>query len=894
MQNNSIITFTASEVSTYYSVRIPHLKQSAVAEWRGPCPIHQGKKDSFAVQAATGRWCCHSKCGRGGDIFDLEEALVGGEFPERKAEVFRLVGRIEPTYGRYGTFANGIPTGKGPPKPKKPTVRGNEWVEIARYPYVDEDGSPLYYVVRFSTPDGTKVFRQCRPDGDGGFVWDLKGARRVPYRLPEVLKADTIYLPEGEKDANTLEGWGFVASCNPGGTANSHLFLEWKDFFAGKHIVIPFDNDGPGRKHAVLKAAALLSTAASVKIVELPDLPEKGDVTDWRDTGGTAEKFRELVEATVPLDEAAFSELRARWGLGNNAESTNLDRKGAAKSVSAVSPFRLTEDAVLYCDPNPDKEPLLICGRLEVAALTCDTKGDGWGRLLRWRDSNVQAHQWAMPMSLLAGDGNEYRQRLLDGGLYIAPGRKARELLTVYLQTMKPERRALCAMSIGWHKHNFVLPDATIGPEGAETILFQSPFEADHHLNVSGTVDDWRESVGRFCSGNSRLILSVSCAFAGPLLSLVALESGGVHLVGPTSTGKSTALLVGGSVLGGGGRNGFVQSWRATGNGLEAIAANHNDLTLFLDELAQLAPNEAAEIAYLLGNGTGKSRMNRAVGARKKLSWSLMFVSAGEITLSEHAQTVGKRTRAGAEVRLLNIDADAGAGLGLFENIHGAESADAFSRQLKDATRRFYGAPLRAFLDSVARDRTAVEKWVREYQLDFVSRNVPSGASGEVFRAAQRFALIAAAGRLATDLGVTGWELDEAEKAAACCLESWITCRGTAGAGDAETAVNQVRRFIEAHGPSRFQSLDSADEGHKTVNRAGFRKTANGETEYWVLPETFKKEVCAGFDYRMVVHVLEGRGFLERQSPSLTKRVRAPGNGEPISVFCLSASILED
>lgn len=123
------------------------------------------------------------------------------------------------------------------------------------------------------------------------------------------------------------------------------------------------------------------------------------------------------------------------------------------------------------------------------------------------------------------------------------------------------------------------------------------------------------------------------------------------------------------------------------------MAELHNDLTLFLDELSQIDPREAVETAYLLGNGSGKTRMSRNVGARKKLVWSLLFVSAGEITLADHAQTAGKRTKGGAEVRLINIDSDAGAGMGLFENIHGAASPDAFARQLKGPAKRFYGTP---------------------------------------------------------------------------------------------------------------------------------------------------------------------------------------------------------
>jgi uncharacterized protein (DUF927 family) len=410
-------------------------------------------------------------------------------------------------------------------------------------------------------------------------------------------------------------------------------------------------------------------------------------------------------------------------------------------------------------------------------------------------------------MSLLAGDGNECRARLLDGGLFLAPGRKARDLLTVYLQTIRPEEWALCVSRVGWHGDFFVLPEATVGPDGPETVLFQTPFDTEHYLNVRGTADDWRENVGRFCSGNSRLILAVSSAFAGPALSLVGGESGGVHFRGATSTGKSTALLVGGSVLGGSGRNGFVQSWRATANGLEAIAEQHNDLCLYLDELSQLDSREAAEIAYLLANGSG-------IGARKKLSWSLLFMSAGEVTLADHAQTAGKRTKGGAEVRLLNIEADAGAGLGLFEKIHGAESPDAFARQLKDAARRFYGAPLRTYLNFLVRNRAAAEKTFRNCQADFLSRYVPALASGEVSRAAQRFALIGAAGELATDACITGWEPGEATDAAARCLKSWIAGRGTTGAGDSEAAVRP--------GAAVFRSARAKPLSGALQRRAGF------------------------------------------------------------------------
>jgi putative DNA primase/helicase len=199
--------------------------------------------------------------------------------------------------------------------------------EIARYPYADRDGRLLFEVIRYLLPDGDKRFRQCRPDGKGGTIWNLDGVVRVPYRLPNILSSEAIYLPEGEKDVHTLEAWGLVASCNPGGSGNSHLYAEWTEYFGGRHIVILPDNDQPGRKHAAAVASALMGAAASVRIVELPALQAKGDVTDWRDTGGTFEQFRALVEASKPMDAAALFDLRERWGL---AEGFHRAARGEA------------------------------------------------------------------------------------------------------------------------------------------------------------------------------------------------------------------------------------------------------------------------------------------------------------------------------------------------------------------------------------------------------------------------------------------------------------------------------------------------------------------------------------------------------------------------------------
>jgi len=577
------------------------------------------------------------------------------------------------------------------------------------------------------------------------------------------------------------------------------------------------------------------------------------------------------------------------------------DERGLAGSST---PFRLIDEGVLYIDPDPEKEPLKICGRLQIVALTRDAKGNGWGRLLEWTDAEGRKHTWAIPMSLLAGDGNEYRAQLLDGGLIISPGRKVRDLLTTYIQTASTKAKRLSVSRVGWQGDSFVLPAETIGPEIAESIIFQSPYETEYLLDEVGTLDEWRQNVGRFCSGNSRLVFAASCAFAGPLLALAGAESGGVHFVGESSTGKSTTLYVAGSVLGGGGRTGFVQSWRATMNGLEAVADTHNDLTLILDELSQLDPREAADVAYLLANGRGKSRMSRGILPRKVCGWRLLFLSAGEITLADHAQTAGRRVRGGAEVRLLNIDVDAGAGMGIFENIHCADSPDVFAQQIRLAALRFYGTPLRAWLRWLVSNRAAIERALKSFQSDFLKQHVPQNASGEVYRAAQRFAVIAAAGELATEAGITGWLPGDGTNAAVRCLQAWIARRGTAGPAETAAMISQVRRFLEAHGSSRFQVIrhpssagrdDNPDEAQVVRDRAGFRRRNpdNDETEYLILQETFKTEVCSGHDYRQVRKVLKERGHLLREDTHWTVKPRQlPEMPKGARIYCIRETIL--
>ncbi len=452
----------------------------------------------------------------------------------------------------------------------------------------------------------------------------------------------------------------------------------------------------------------------------------------------------------------------------------DLFEKAKLADVSTPPGFRISDSGVYSIDPSGEKDDIWICSPLYIIASTRSNKNEDWGQLLQFRDKDGNEHSWAMPMAMLAGDGSGYRERLLSMGLQIAPGRKARELLTTYIQTANPDERARCVERVGWYKGVFVLPDETIGNQEDEHVIFQSAIGAKHKITIAGTLDDWRENVGRLCSGNSRLVFATSCAFAGPVLQLVSEGSGGFHFRGLTSTGKTTALLVAGSAWGGGGRKGYVQPWRTTANGLEAVAEIHNDGLLCLDELSQCDPREAGEIAYALANGSGKLRMTRSIGARKKLEWELIFLSSGEISLADHVQTSGKRTRAGQEVRLCDLEADAGAEKGVFENIHSFSSPSEFAQYLGEMSRRYYGAPIRAYLAALVDNLDLAAEAIRNFRGDFLKEQAPADASGEVSRVASRFALVAAAGEFATAVGITGWQEGEATEAATILLDCCV------------------------------------------------------------------------------------------------------------------------
>ena len=384
--------------------------------------------------------------------------------------------------------------------------------------------------------------------------------------------------------------------------------------------------------------------------------------------------------------------------------------------------FSLEADGLYMQDRGGAASELIrISDRLEVAAYARAPESDRWGKLLIWLDPDGRKHEHVMPMSSTQGDGLDIFRLLADGGLGIAPGIEPRRALIQYLVEATPKQRITLVSKTGWHSLEgqdvFVLPDRTLGQLSGDVQVRLTSSGAATPYVTSGSAEDWRDNVAPLCAGNSRLLVAVGSAFAAVLLHFTEIDGGGIHFLGTSSTGKTTAGHAALSVFG---PPRQMQRWRATGNGIEAIAATHNSLLLVLDELGQVEPREAGEIAYMLSNGQGKQRSIRSGDAAARRSWRLLFLSTGEVGLSQHMATAGKQVRAGQEVRLVELQADAGKGYGLFDQLNGQAGGAALSEAIRATARSYHGAVGLEFIRLAAHNAKTLEGDVRISVSEFV------------------------------------------------------------------------------------------------------------------------------------------------------------------------------
>ncbi len=520
-----------------------------------------------------------------------------------------------------------------------------------------------------------------------------------------------------------------------------------------------------------------------------------------------------------------------------------------------------------------------VCSPLHLDAVTRDGQENNYGRLLRFRTTGGRWREWAMPMELLAGRGDELRGELLAMGVLIDPD--GHRLLARYLQALTPKRRVQCALQVGWCGASYVLPDEVIGPSAA-AVIFQSGERGHDEHTRAGTLEGWRSEIAARAVGNPLLLLALSAAFAGPLLGKCNAEGGGIHFVGDSSTGKSTGLEAACSVWGGAN---FRRSWRATANGIEGAAALFNDCLLALDEISECDPREVGAIVYSLGNGRGKQRASRSGNARSVTRWRCVILSSGERTIATAMAEGGRSIKAGQAVRLLDVPA--ARRFGAWDDLHGFANGPALSDAIKRAAMTNHGHAGRAFLHRLTHDGSDFAAALE--RVKSLSAFDADGKEGQDKRAAGRFALIALAGELATDYGLTGWPAGAAIEAAGEAFRAWQSLRGR-GNDERRQIPERVADFIERHGDSRFSDADLPDEAMR-INRAGWWRDGPGGRVY-LFTTAGMREALQGFDFKRALGTLQEVGVLPASNGERSKPERVAGRPGTVRLYTIHADKL--
>lgn len=505
-----------------------------------------------------------------------------------------------------------------------------------------------------------------------------------------------------------------------------------------------------------------------------------------------------------------------------------------------------------------------------VAARTLSADDDSEGRYLRfptyggWRE-------WVLPMEVFGGSGEDAKRRLFAMGVRIEL--KKRGAFMEYLLDQTPAQTFTTTTRPGWYESEaFVLPGRTIG---SETVRFQSSGIAKSLFSSRGDLGQWQSLVASKCLGNPVLTLAVACALAGPLLSLVGVNGGGVHLVGDSSKGKTLAQLIAATVWGDPAR--FASSWDMTKGGLEIEASSRNDTVLILDEIKRANPKYVQEMAYSLANGQGKATMNRDRESRAKNYWRLLTISSGERSLSEHAAISGNAAHAGAELRMVDINAGTRAH-GAFDDTHGMAAAD-FHRGLTMAANQHYGHLGPAFVERLITSGAldGVQDEFRKVRERFASGDAQSG------RIADRFSVIALAGEKAIEYGLLPWPVGTCLQHCQSLYGEWL-CKVGIGSAEDRQILAAVADFIDRHGGSRFSDVKASDADVTVRDRAGYWEAMSGGTDgrLYLFNRSGLAEAAHGYSFERIIRALESVDALAKRDSDgnrNSKKYRLPGGG---------------
>ena len=613
--------------------------------------------------------------------------------------------------------------------------------------------------------------------------------------------------------------------------------------------------------------------------------------------------------------EKAKDEARAKRGRASpddakdNVKYYSLDFKVSDRGVFA----RKLDD-----NGHPFWEKICTT-RIDLEALTRDGRGENWGTYIIITNRDGQKKKLPVPLALIHADKvTDIAGLLASLGVGIIPTRQARQLLVQFL-TLDVKGRVTAVPQIGWHCSGgtwlFVLPDDTIVPagfDGPRPVLQTASLHVQHGLDVRGNIEQWIEQIARPMAGNSNVHLCVGTMFAGPLLKFAHEPPGFFHLWGTSKIAKSLAGAVGQSVWGRpkvpGEADAFGASWTATAVGLERYAVLRSDVGAYLDEIGEGAPKAIRPAVYGLANGSTKLRGTQDITLRPMESFRILGISTGEPTMESYLSAGGEKVPAGLKVRLVDVPAEVQPD-SAFETCP-REQIEELGKRFYPLTSELYGAVGRAWLQHLvdlgdekigALVRRHREAWLK---LPAVAA-VQAKASVQVHSILNRFALVAAALRMAIEAKLLLWSIDETDRGVAACMTRFLTSRNGRLdlTGEVLGAIEQIRAILARDFHGRFIHLRINDDGNlEYANPADATKrdtlgyVKNGRI--LVEPTAWRGELCAGYDPVKTARHLKTEGLLiaDEAGGKLQRQEKVNRGGDVVTArfYVLDPKILDD
>lgn len=558
-----------------------------------------------------------------------------------------------------------------------------------------------------------------------------------------------------------------------------------------------------------------------------------------------------------------------------------------------------------------------LCSPVAVVAKCSDVKGLAHGKVVRVVSQQRGVIPAILPAETIGAEPLTCIKTLMKIGLEI-PDTANKYRVAELLNKWDPGKFATTVNQNGWDPqfNYFVFGEEVFKKTEVNEEIIYDRLEDDHTFKTKGTFKAWYELVARLSQGNSRFMLSISAAFAGPLMKLTNTASGGIHFYGSSSTGKSICATAAGSVIGGGHpNNGFLKQWDTTLAGGEAIFAQHNDLFLPMDEISQVNPEHLESIGYMFGNSTGKNRSNTNLKAVAGKQWSVMMISTGEHSIADKLAEKRIKEKAGIGVRISSIPADAGTILpdgskgGTVESLNGFDSAKDLVDTIKEAALNNYGHAFRLYMQRLVDDDSVLQK-VERYQGKFLEQvgHLTAGNS-QAGRVAKKFSTIAAAGELAINYELLPWGEGSAIKAAIRCFRDWLKNWDTLnGNRELYEAAKDAYAYFRTRSRDHFDGMnlingDDVETAQPAKReRHGFIKYFDGPNAepkscpcFVMHPDDFHGYVCNKSKAQALLDLLiERKLLLTDRSLSRRKKVRVGSNQKPVSMIVIKCSIMDE